>query len=417
MKNAFRTLFALMCMLAVLCFGFAMAEAVPEPTAEPTETATPIPTPSAEDLGELVFRIDGPDASMPMTVKYSDFAEKGKYVLEGLVPGTYTVTEVDPDKLLENLNYTFDEENSVTQLTIEVKAETANAETTSEPTLEPIPAEGQEPIPAEGQEKGNVLKNIYERTVEVTPTPSPEPSPSEEPSPTPTPEPPEELVTIPVVKIWEDFGNRDQNRPDRVFVNLLADGTQVTQAVLNAANGWSWQFTDLPKTRDGKEIVYTVTEEPVEMYVARIDGYTITNIYSPVTTSVTVSKVWVDNNNSAGLRPLSIYCTLSNGIHVELTEKNNWTATVDNLPTIVNGREVIYTWSEQEIVQYSRTGEETVGNTTVFTNSLIERKRDNPPEGKTPPKRGRGNNYLIIEDYGTPLGVDVVINHVGDCFD
>ena len=39
-----------------------------------------------------------------------------------------------------------------------------------------------------------------------------------------------------------------------------------------------------------------------------------------------------------------------------------------------------------------------------------------PPEDKKVPHR-RGNQYLLIEDYGTPLGVDVAVNHVGDCFD
>ena len=28
-----------------------------------------------------------------------------------------------------------------------------------------------------------------------------------------------------------------------------------------------------------------------------------------------------------------------------------------------------------------------------------------------------GNPFLIINDYGTPLGVELIINHVGDCFD
>ena len=39
------------------------------------------------------------------------------------------------------------------------------------------------------------------------------------------------------------------------------------------------------------------------------------------------------------------------------------------------------------------------------------------PGEDTPNDDTRGDSYLIIEDYGTPLGVDVVINHVGDCFD
>ena len=68
---------------------------------------------------------------------------------------------------------------------------------------------------------------------------------------------------------------------------------------------------------------------------------------------------------------------------------------------------------------YVLTGRDVVGNTTTFRNSLpIRNGEDNPPENKNiPMKRRGGNNYLVIEDYGTPLGVDVAINHVGDCFD
>ena len=45
------------------------------------------------------------------------------------------------------------------------------------------------------------------------------------------------------------------------------------------------------------------------------------------------------------------------------------------------------------------------GNLTILTNTLR----------RTPGKPGEP--YLIIEEYGTPLGVEVIINHVGDCFD
>ena len=387
MKNTFRILIALMCLLGILAAGAALAEEAPAP--EPTPTFTPIPTPSAEDLGKLEIQITGPDGEVVATVKYSDFTE-GKYSLEGLEPGTYTVTEVDPDKLLEGLAYEYDEENSVRKVEIEVTADAVSTET---------------------------LKNVYERTVEVTPTPTPEPS--ETPTPTPTPTPvPDEKFTIPVSKIWEDQGNQDRNRPDRAIVNLMANGSKVAQAALSEANGWKYEFADMPKyNKEGREIVYTVTEDAVPMYETRIEGFTVTNVYRPETTSATVSKVWMDNDNAANLRPASIYCTLSNGIHVELNEANSWTATVENLPAIVNGQRVTYTWSEQEAIGYRKTEENVVGTTTVFTNTLIERGNEEPPEGKTPPQKKRGKNYLVIEEYGTPLGVEVAINHVGDCYD
>jgi len=382
MRNTVRLLVAMMCMLALLAIGFAMAES--------TDTPAPSTTPTAEELGKLTFLIDGPDESMPLTVQYSDFQD-GKFSLENLDPGTYTVTEVDPDKLLEN--YSFNVDSSVQQVTIEVKAD----------------------------EKGaGKLTNVYERTVEVTPTPSPEPSetptaiPTATPSPTPGLE--AEKTEIPVTKIWDDNNNEDRNRPERVIVHLLANGVREAQAVLSAANGWSWRFTDLPKYRGGREITYTVEEDSVPHYTARIDNYTITNVYTPETMSVTVMKVWIDNDNQSGLRPSSVTCRLNNGISVVLDDSNNWTATVDGLPATVNGQPAVYTWTEQEVLGYEQAGVDVNGTTTVFTNALFERGGDVPEEKKIPTKR-RGNSYIIVEDYGTPLGVEVDINHVGDCFD
>ena len=49
---------------------------------------------------------------------------------------------------------------------------------------------------------------------------------------------------------------------------------------------------------------------------------------------------------------------------------------------------------------------------TVFTNGIPTRETDKP--GKTP--KGPGDTTRI-EDYKTPLGVEIMINHVGDCFD
>ncbi|MDQ8836166.1 Cna B-type domain-containing protein, partial [Streptococcus ruminantium] len=61
---------------------------------------------------------------------------------------------------------------------------------------------------------------------------------------------------------------------------------------------------------NGKEIVYTVSEEKVDGYEMKVDGYNITNSYTPSTTSVKVNKVWKDKDNQDGLRPTSIIVNL-----------------------------------------------------------------------------------------------------------
>ena len=264
---------------------------------------------------------------------------------------------------------------------------------------------------------------IIEKTFEIvpvatvvtpTPTPTATPEPTPEPEVTPEPTPEAERIDIPVTKVWEDNDDRDGNRPAVVTVHLLADGTEVASAVLSSTNSWSHTFVSLP-TRNGEDVIqYTVTEDPVEWYQTQVSGFTITNVYRPEVTSVTVQKVWDDDNNALGMRPAAIMVVLSNGQAVTLNEYNGWRATVNNLPTRVNGQPVTYTWHEQEVLGYVQTGYYVTGDTTVFTNS-IHRRLVEPPEDA--PKKKRGETYYVLDDYETPLGVEVTINHVGDCFD
>ena len=223
-------------------------------------------------------------------------------------------------------------------------------------------------------------------------------------------------LDIPVTKTWNDDNNKDGNRPEAITVRLLADGEEVASAQLNEANEWKYTFTGLPRLNENKEkIVYTITEDPVEWYEAEIRGYNIRNNYVPELTSVSVQKVWDDNNNEQKVRPTSIAMTLSNGMIVVLNAANHWTATIDNLPTVVNGKPVTYTWTEQRVLNYEKTGEVTEGNLTIFTNTVYTRPTPTTGTRKTPPTAGEP--LEVLEDYETPLGVEVIINHVGDCFD
>ncbi|MBQ8136442.1 MAG: Cna B-type domain-containing protein, partial [Clostridia bacterium] len=131
----------------------------------------------------------------------------------------------------------------------------------------------------------------------------------------------------------------------------------------------------------------------------------------PTTTSVTVRKVWNDNNNAAGLRPNSLRVTLSNGMSITLNAANGWTATISNLPTEENGKAINYTWREAEVLGYTQTGYTVSGTETTITNSLWSRPTP-PPDIPVP-----GRPEMDIPEYDTPLGIGVEINHVGDTFD
>ncbi len=71
---------------------------------------------------------------------------------------------------------------------------------------------------------------------------------------------------ITVTKVWDDNDDQDGARPQYVTVHLLADNSEVEDAVItaDANDNWTTTFTDLDKYRDGGvEIVYTVTEDSI----------------------------------------------------------------------------------------------------------------------------------------------------------
>ncbi|MBF0713383.1 Cna B-type domain-containing protein, partial [Gemella sp. GH3] len=166
-----------------------------------------------------------------------------------------------------------------------------------------------------------------------------------------------EVTNVSGVKTWEDNNNQDGKRPEKITVNLLVDGEQVDSKEVSASDNWSYEFTNLPKFKDGKEVSYTVTENQVDGYTPEINGYNITNKYTPETTQVTGVKTWEDNNNQDGKRPTSITVNLlSNGELVqskEVSEQDNWSYEFTNLPKFKDGKEVNYTVTENQVAGYT----------------------------------------------------------------
>ena len=121
----------------------------------------------------------------------------------------------------------------------------------------------------------------------------------------------------------------------------------------------------MPKFFDeGKEVVYTVTQNEMNGYTANIantDKYTfqITNTHEPERLAKTVTKVWDDNNNQDGLRPntLRIALTGTDGTYIEksLSTANNWTETFDGLyKYFKEGTPIQYTIDEEAVGGYEK---------------------------------------------------------------
>ena len=79
------------------------------------------------------------------------------------------------------------------------------------------------------------------------------------------------------VKTWADQNDAEGKRPNSITVRLLADGAEAASKQVTAADGWKYSFTGLPRYKDGKEIVYTLKENPVAGYNTVITGFNVTN--------------------------------------------------------------------------------------------------------------------------------------------
>ncbi|WP_156008327.1 Cna B-type domain-containing protein, partial [Streptococcus ruminantium] len=194
-----------------------------------------------------------------------------------------------------------------------------------------------------------------------------------------------ETTEVAGTKTWNDNNDQDGKRPKSITVNLLANGEVVQSQKVSADTNWTYTFTNLPKYANGKEIVYTVTENAVDNYTTTIDGHNITNSYTPGQTSLTVTKVWKDNNNQDGKRSGSIQVQLyadgeKLGEPITLTADNKWTHTWTGLAKKANQKDIVYTVKEVSVVDgyTASVGKVENGNITI-TNTY---KPTTPPKKK-----------------------------------
>ena len=189
-----------------------------------------------------------------------------------------------------------------------------------------------------------------------------------------------EKTRISVRKVWDDADDQDGARPGSVTVQLKADNVTVDTAVLSAENGWMAQWADLNVKQNGQDIAYTVAEEDVPAgYTVAVDGspvegFVVTNSYTPEKTSRSVSKVWDDADDQDGLRPESVSVQLlangeALGSPVTLNEINKWAYTWERLDRYSEGVEIKYTIQELSVPAYAVAIAESGENAWTVTNT------------------------------------------------
>ena len=171
-----------------------------------------------------------------------------------------------------------------------------------------------------------------------------------------------EKITINGEKTWEDNNNQDGKRPDSVTIRVLANGVEVESKAVTAEENWKYNFTNLDKYSNGKEIEYTVVEDAVEGYETRIEGYNVINTHEVEKININGTKTWEDNNNQDGKRPESIKIVLNKKIEDKTTqvttktvqpdENGIWSYKFENLPVYEKGKKVEYSIDEEKVPEY-----------------------------------------------------------------
>ncbi|MGI5875058.1 MAG: Cna B-type domain-containing protein [Bacillota bacterium] len=195
-------------------------------------------------------------------------------------------------------------------------------------------------------------------------------------------------------KVWRDGNDQDGLRPDSVIIRLLADGEEVGQREVSAADGWRYAFTGLDKYSSGREILYTVKEDPVSGYTARYSGFDIVNERVPETLTIPVRKIWVGDDESS--RPESVRVALladgeTTGDVLTLSAENEWQGAFSGLPRYKEGKAIAYTVAEEAVSGYTSTatGDAAAGFTVTNrreTAAPTEPEKPSATAEKTPDK-------------------------------
>lgn len=172
-------------------------------------------------------------------------------------------------------------------------------------------------------------------------------------------------VSITVSKTWDDDHDRDGIRPDSVTIKLhihKESGSSEELLILTVNDRWEGGFSDLDEYSDGKKIIYTISEVPVEGYHSLIHGnettgYTVANHHTPDKVIIEGEKVWDDDDNQDGKRPEDVTVRIhANGVEIRvltISAATEWKWKVEDLPKNENGHAITYTVTEDEVTDYS----------------------------------------------------------------
>lgn len=196
-------------------------------------------------------------------------------------------------------------------------------------------------------------------------------------------------TSLTVTKNWQDNSNQDNLRPSNVTVQLLADNQKQGEPItLNDNNQWTHTWQNLAVSTHGQKIQYSVKEVTVPAgYTSQVNdtnsgNVIITNSHTPATITLTVAKIWNDDNNKDRKRPNKITVQLFQNDQkvtepIELNQENLWIYRWEKIPEYLNGKLVEYTVKESDVpVGYRSSTSSTNGKTFIITNTYQNSNND-----------------------------------------
>ena len=201
-------------------------------------------------------------------------------------------------------------------------------------------------------------------------------------------------TNLSVKKVWVLDPTLATNKPEKVVVSVLKNGVKDENLTveLSAANGWKASFSNLPKQdANGKEIVYTVSEEEVAGFKAAISGsektgFTISN-YNGSRVVIPVTKIWQGKGPHPDHLNVQLFANGEKVATYTLNKANGWQHSFDMPKLDANGKEIRYTVTEDSVAGYSATTQSNPA--TGYVNVFVNKKNDNTPN---PNNGGGGRN-------------------------
>ena len=386
---------------------------VPTPTPTPEETETPSPTPEeTETPSPTPEETESPSPSPSITPEETETPSPTPEETETPTPTPEETESPSPiPEETETPSPTPDKTETPSPTPIETESPTPTPEETETPSPTPTSEVTETPSPTPEETETPTP------TPEVTETPTESPSPTPEtPSPTPTP-----TISFTIKKVVVNPENMDTaifffkitggsfKEPEYIEISVdakLGYGTYVVENVLPGR--YTVEEVDIPleyELRSDKSITLYITSD---MDVV----FEFENYLKPPTTPTPSEVPTSTPTPTTTITPTPTVTTSPIPSEVPTETPTPTPEETETPPTI----------TPEETETPTQTPEETPTPTPEVTPTptpIITPEIPVIPEGQKKPITPKSNTWhtIDIDEYGTALGVSIIINHVGDCFD